>query len=96
MRHQPAEIESDHNEYAIDYILDVKSDRWPNRRGPYLIFLTHFVGYHVPEWMLLEQVNDCEKLSAFLSSNVWAQFSQTQSYMQFKTRHPARDVDINK
>ena len=96
LRHQPAEIESNHNEYAIDYISQVKIDSWPNRRGPYLQFLTHFVGYDVPEWMLLEQVDACEQLSMFLSSSVWAQFSQTQSYMQFKTRHLARDVGMNK
>ena len=46
--------------------------------------------------MLLEQVDDCEQLSLFLSSDVWAQFSQTQSYIQFKARHPARDVDLHK
>jgi hypothetical protein len=96
LRHQPAEIERDHNEYAIDYISDVKIGNWPNRRGPYLQFLTHFVGYNVPEWMLLEQVDDCEQLSVFLSSDVWAQFSQTQSYVQFKVKHPARDVDLQK
>jgi hypothetical protein len=28
--------------------------------------------------------------------DVWAKFSQTQSYIQFKTRHPARDVDLQK
>jgi len=70
LRHKPAEIESDHNEFAIDYISDVKIGNWPNRRGPYLQFLTHFVGYNVPEWMLLEQVGDCEQLSVFLSSDV--------------------------
>ncbi len=46
--------------------------------------------------MLLEQVDDCEQLFLFLSSDVWAQFSQTQSYIQFKTRHPTRDVDLQK
>ena len=46
--------------------------------------------------MLLEQVDDCEQLFVFLSSNVWAQFTETQSNMQFKTRHPARDVDLQK
>ena len=46
--------------------------------------------------MLLEQDHDCEQLYVFLSSNVWAQFSQTQSYMQFKTRHLARDIDLQK
>jgi hypothetical protein len=96
LRHQPAEIESDHNEYAIDYISDVKIGNRPNRRGPYLQFLTHFVGYNVPEWMLLEQVDDCEKLFVFLSSDVWAQFSQTQPYDQFKAKHLARDVDLQK
>jgi hypothetical protein len=89
-------MESDHNEYAIDFISGVKVDNWPSRRGLYLQFLTHFVGYDVPKWMLLEQVDDCEQLSIFLSSDVWAQFSQTQFYLQFKTRHPTRDVDLQK
>ena len=52
LRQQPDKIESDQNEYAIDYISKVKIASWPNRRGPYLQFLTH-VGYDVPEWMLL-------------------------------------------
>jgi hypothetical protein len=46
--------------------------------------------------MLLEQVDDCEQLSVFLSSDVWTQFSQTQPYVQFKAKHPARDVDLQK
>ena len=36
LRHRPAEIESDHNEYAIDFISNAKVDNWPNRRGHYL------------------------------------------------------------
>jgi len=89
LRHQPAEIEIEHHEYAIDYISDVKIGRWPNRRDPYFLFLTYFVGYDVPEWIFLEQVDDCEQLFVFLSSDVWAQYSQTQTYMQLKTRHLA-------
>ena len=46
--------------------------------------------------MLLKQVDDCEHLPVFLSSDVWAQFFQTHSYMQFKARHSARDVDLQK
>ena len=46
--------------------------------------------------MLLEQVDNFEQLIEFLSSDVWAQFSQTQAYVQFKTRHPDRDVDLLK
>jgi len=54
LRHQLVEIESDHNEYAIDFISDDKVDNLPNRRGFYLHFLTNSVGYDVLEWMLLE------------------------------------------
>ena len=36
LRHQPVEIESDHNEYATDFISDAKIDNWPNRRDLYL------------------------------------------------------------
>jgi hypothetical protein len=52
LRHQH---ESDHNEYAIDFISDAKVDNWSNRRGLYIQFLTHFVGYDVPEWVLLRK-----------------------------------------
>ncbi len=79
LRHQPDEIESDHNKYAIDFISDAKVDNWLYRRGPYLQFLAHFVRYDIPEWMLLEQVDNCERLYVFLSSDIWAQFSQKQA-----------------
>ena len=46
--------------------------------------------------MLLEQVDNFEQLIVFLLSDVWAQFSQTHSYVQFKTRYLARDVDLHK
>jgi len=45
--------------------------------------------------MFLEQADDCEQVFVFLSSNVWAQFSQTQPYVQLKTKHIARDVDLS-
>ena len=34
----------------------------------YCIFLTRFVSFDIPEWMLLEQVDDCEQLSIFLNT----------------------------
>ncbi len=40
LRHRPVEIESDHNDYAIDFISDARVDNWPNRRDLYLQFLT--------------------------------------------------------
>jgi hypothetical protein len=95
LRHQLVEIESNRNEYAIVFFSDAKVDNWPTRRGLYLQFLTHFVRYDVPEWISLEQFNDREQLFVFLSLDVWAQFSQTQAYVQFITRHTARDVDLH-
>ncbi len=65
LRHRLAEIENNHNEYATDFISNAKVDNRPNRRGLYLQFLTHFVGYDVLEWMLLDQVDDCKHLSIF-------------------------------
>ena len=67
LRHQPHEVESDHDEYAFDFISYAKVDNWPNRRDHYLHFITHFVGYDVLEWILLEQLVDCEQLYVFLS-----------------------------
>jgi hypothetical protein len=74
LRPHQAEIEGDMEEYAINYIDDVKLDNWPRRRGPYLQFLTYFVNFDTPEWMLLEQVDDCEELSKFLTSQKWTTF----------------------
>jgi hypothetical protein len=53
LRPHQAEIEGDMEEYAINYIYDVKLDNWPRRRGPYLQFLTYFVNFDTLEWMLL-------------------------------------------
>ena len=53
IRPHRAEIEGDHEEYAVDYILDVKIDNCWRRRGSYLQFLTHFVSFDIPKWLLL-------------------------------------------
>jgi hypothetical protein len=63
LRPHQAKVEGDHEEYAADYSSDVKIDIWPRRRGPYLQVLTHFVSFDTSEWLLLEQVDDCEQLS---------------------------------
>jgi len=67
LRPHQAEIEGDHEEYVVDFISDGKTDNWPRRSGPYLLFLTHFVSFDIPEWLLLEQVDDCEQLSIFMA-----------------------------
>ncbi len=75
LRPHQAEIEGDHEEYAVDFILDVEINNWPRRRGPYFSILTHFVSFDIPEWMVLEQVDDCEQLSIFPSTEKWNVFS---------------------
>ena len=62
LRPHQAEIEVDHEEYAVDFISDVKIDDWPRRRGPYLQLFTHFVsliflcGCYLSKLMI---VNNC-------------------------------------
>jgi hypothetical protein len=58
LRPHQSKNEGDHEEYAVDYISDVKIDNWSIRRGLYLQFLTHFASFDMPEWLLLEQVDD--------------------------------------
>ena len=62
LRPHQAKIESDHEEYAVDFISDVEIDNCPRRRGIYLQFLTLFVSFEIQEWMLLDQIDDCEQL----------------------------------
>jgi hypothetical protein len=96
LRPHQAEIEGDHEEYAVDYISDVKIDKWPRRRGSYLQFLTHFVSFDIPEWLLLEQVDDCEQLSIFLDSEKWKVFSLGKDYLDFVAKYPMRNVVVHK
>jgi hypothetical protein len=83
-------------EYAINYIDDVKLDTWPRRRGLYLQFLTYFINFDTPEWMLLEQVDDCEELSKFLSSEKWTNVSLGEVYLDFVSKYPKRIVILDK
>jgi hypothetical protein len=83
LRPHQAEIEVDHEEYAVDFISDVKIDDWPRRRGPYFHVLTNFVPFNIPEWMLLDQVDDCEQLYIFLAIEKWNMSSLGKDYLEF-------------
>jgi hypothetical protein len=96
LRPHQAEIEGDHEEYAADFISDVKIDNWPRRRGPYLPFLTHFVSFDIPEWLLLEQGKDCEQLSIFMASEKWNIFSKGKEYLDFANKFPMRIAIVDK
>jgi hypothetical protein len=59
-------------------------------------FFTYFVNFDTPEWMLLEQVDDCEELSKFLSSEKWTNFSLGDGYLDFVSKYPKRIVILDK
>ena len=81
---------------ALDLISYVKINNWPRRRGPYLQFLTHFVSFDIPEWLLLEHVDDCEQLSIFMASEKWNIFSKGKEYLDFANKFPMRSVIVDK
>ena len=58
--------------------------------------LTLFMNFDTPEWMLFEQIDECEELSKFLESQKWKTFSQGEIYMRFVEKYPTRNVVINK
>ncbi len=59
-------------------------------------FLTYLDNFYTPEWILLEQVGDCEELSKFLSSEKWTTFSIGEVCLEFVNKYPKRIIVINK
>ncbi len=59
-------------------------------------FLTHFLSFDIPEWLLLEQVDDCERLSIFWGSEKWNTFSKGKYYLDFANKFPMRISIVNK
>ena len=57
---------------------------------------TYFVDFDAPEWMLLDQVEDCEELSKFLSSQKWTTFFLGKDYLEFVDKYLKRIIVINK
>jgi hypothetical protein len=96
LRHPQAEIEGDNEEYAVDFIADVKIDNWPRRRGLLLQFITHIVSFDIPKWLLLEQVDDCEHLSIILDNEKWNSFSEGKAFFDFADKFSTRKVIANK
>ena len=59
-------------------------------------FLTHFVSFDIPEWLLLEQVGDCEQLSSLGGSEKWKDFSKGKYYLDFVNKFLVRIAIANK
>ena len=55
-----------------------------------------FFNFDTHEWMLLEQVDDCEELSKFLSSEKWTNFSLGKGYLDFVFKYPKRVIILDK
>jgi len=97
LRPHHAEIEGKHEEYAVDYNFDVnKIGNWPRKKGPYLQFLTHFVCFDIIEWMLLEQVDECEHQLFFLSSDKLNNFFKGKRHLYFAVKFPTRNGIFHK
>jgi len=58
--------------------------------------LTHFESFDILEWMLLEQVDDCEQLSIFPRSEKWNVFSLGKDYSEFVAKYPIRNIVVHK
>jgi len=54
------------------------------------------VSFDIPEWLLLEQVNDCEHLSIFIAIEKWNIFSKGKVYLDFANKFPMRTVIVDK
>ncbi len=59
-------------------------------------FLIHFVSFYIPDWLLLEQVDDCEQLSIFLDSEKWNYFSKGKWFLDFAYKFPMKKVIVKK
>ena len=94
LRSKAVDAVDDGLEYGVEKITDVKLDKWPRRRGLQVQFLTHYVGYDVPEWSLLELLDDTVALDNFLTTDRWVSFAQTDQYRAFCEQYPRRTVQV--
>ena len=54
------------------------------------------MSFDILEWMLLEQLDDCEKLYIFLSSEKWNVSSLCKNYLEFVARYPMENIVVRK
>jgi hypothetical protein len=59
-------------------------------------FFSRFVSFDILEWMLLEQVDDCEQLPIFLTNEKWNVFSLDKDYLEFVAKYPMRNIVVHK
>jgi hypothetical protein len=54
------------------------------------------VSFLIPEWLLLEQVDDCEQLSICIAGGKWKILSKGKEYLNFANKFPMRTVIFDK
>jgi hypothetical protein len=54
------------------------------------------VSFDIPEWVLLEQVDDCEHFSIFLGSEKWKASSMGNDYLEFISKYPMGNIVVHK
>lgn len=92
LREMPVDAIDDETDYQIDKITEVKLAHWPRRRGLYVLFKTYYAGYDLPEWSLLELLNDTQALDKFLATDDWKAFARGNAYKDFVKKWPRRAV----
>ena len=64
---------------------------------PYLRFLNNFVSsFDILEWMLLEQIDDCEQLPLFLNTEKLNVFSLVKDYLELFAKLSMRNIVVHK
>ena len=78
----------------VEKITEVKLDTWPRRRGLYVLFKTYYTGFDLPEWSLLELLDDTAALDVFLQTPAWQDFAKGKPYQDFCKKYPRRIVQV--
>ena len=70
----------------------MKIENWTRKKDPYLQIFYHFVSFDILEWILLEQVDEYEMLSNFLSSEKCKHFYTSKDFLEFVAKYTTRFV----
>jgi hypothetical protein len=83
--------EGDDEELDVSHISVVCIKSLHERRGKYLLFMTHFSDDDIPPvWHRLNEVHRTTALQDFLETPQWHEFAKTQAYIDFMHAYPAR------
>jgi hypothetical protein len=83
--------EGDEEEFDFAHISAVCVKSLPERRGKYLLFMTHFRDDDIlPVWHRLNEIHRTTALQGFFETPQWHKFAKTQAYIDFMHAYPTR------